>query len=65
MLLSLVSKETVLGLLIGQKLGRWGKLNGMLGGRKQIEREKERERETERKIDAMDLRPEVDMLKFF
>ena len=35
MLLSSVNKETALGLLIGQNLGRWGKLNGMLGRRRQ------------------------------
>ena len=33
-LLSLVNKETTLSLLIGQNLGRWGKLNGMLGERR-------------------------------
>ena len=30
----LVNKETALGLLIGQYLRRWGKLNGMLGERR-------------------------------
>ena len=39
MLLSLVNKETSLGLLIGQNLGRWGKLNGMLGERRQSQEE--------------------------
>ena len=33
-LLSLVNKEIALGLLVGQNLARWGKLNGMLGGRR-------------------------------
>ena len=50
MLLSLVNKEPALGLLIGRNLGRQGKLNRVLGGRRQSQR------------DAMDLLPEIDML---
>ena len=30
-----MNKEPALGLLIGQNVGRQGKLNGMLGGRRQ------------------------------
>ena len=37
-LFSLVNKETALVLLIGQNLGRQGKLNGMLGERRQSQR---------------------------
>ena len=39
-----------MGLLIGQNLGRQGKLKGMLGGRRQRQKE------------AMELPPELDML---
>ena len=39
MLLSSVNEEIALGLLIGKNLGRQGKLNGMLGEKRQSQRE--------------------------